>query len=265
VNPAFPIRPGLAALCLFATILSGCHDASSDPLAVILTEETRSVLAAEANLPSLPRLVEGVGAADELGAVVDRWSGSWELPVEEGRALREELSIEAAEPLAQAIGHAAVSTAVRSVGETLAAASVLKTESLAAGIAENLDRAEAEHAQATAALAEGREGEALGSALEAADLIREVGPESVTRLLLARAEARLESLEVPSEPQPTGLGEVAEGNGIEETVPDEAQIDLERGRRLIRGARLALDEGDFVRAIQRAYYACQVLGLDPND
>jgi hypothetical protein len=223
------------------------------------------VLAAEANLPSLPRLVEGTGGGDELSGVVDRWSGSWDMPVEEGRELRARLSAEAAEPLARAIGHAGVSTAVRSVGETLVAASALEGESLAGGIAENLEQAELEHAEAVTALAEGREGAALGAALAAADLIREVGPESVSRLLIARAEARLESLEASREAPPVGLGEVADGNGAEEVESDAAQLDLERGRRLIRGARLALDDGDFVRAIQRAYYACQVLGLDPND
>ena len=35
---------------------------------------------------------------------------------------------------------------------------------------------------------------------------------------------------------------------------------LTRARRLTRGARLALAEGDLSRAIRRAFYACQLLG-----
>jgi hypothetical protein len=236
---------------------------------VILTEETRSVLAAEASLPSLPRLAEGAPDGDALDAAVESWSESWDLPVQEGRQVRTRLSAEAAGPLARSIGPAAVSTAVRTVGETLDAASALRTEGLATGIVENLERAEVEHAEAVAALAAGREGEALGAALEAADLIREVGPESVTRLLLARAESRLEALEaVNGKPRtPTVAEQVAAaalGEDGDAGDPDGEQIDLERGRRLIRGAQLALEQGDFVRAIQRAYYACQVLGLDPS-
>ena len=236
---------------------------------MILTEETRSVLAAEASLPSLPRLVESAGGIEEMEEAAERWSESWDLPVEEGRDLRVRLSTETAEPLTRAIGHAGVSTAVRTVGETLAAASALKSEALTSGIAENLERAQVEHGEAVSALTAGRDAEALGSALEAADLLREVGPESVTRLLLARAESRLEDLEGGTAERTPGLVEKVAAVALGEASdggpePAAEQIDLERGRRLIRGARLALGQGDFVRAIQRAYYACQVLGLDPD-
>jgi hypothetical protein len=156
--------------------------------------------------------------------------------------------------VARAIGASGVATAVRSVGETLAAAAVLESGTLAEGIAQNLEQAEGRHARAVTALAEGRDVEALSAALEASDLIREVGPESVGRLLLARAEARLGTLESSAEP-----AEAGDGGGV-----DLGQVDLERGRRLIRGARLALEDGDYVRAIQRAYYACQVLGVDTS-
>jgi hypothetical protein len=221
---------------------------------VILTEETRSVLAAEASLPSLPRLVAEAQATEQLAQAADRWSGSWELPVEQGRAVRARASAEAAEPVARAIGASGVATAVRSVGETLTAAALLESGTLAEAIAENLERAEDRHAWAVMALAEGRDVEALSAALEASDLIREVGPESVGRLLLARAEAQLGTLESSAEP-----ARAADGGEV-----DLGQVDLERGRRLIRGARLALEEGDYVRTIQRAYYACQVLGVDPS-
>ena len=265
MTSAFRIRPRIVALCLFATTVSGCHDSNSDPLAVLLTEETRSVLAAEAALPSLPKLVAEAQADEELAAAVTRWAESWDLPVTEGRQARIQASVEAAAPVARGIGQAGVANAVRSVGETLVAAASLKTGALAEGIAENLEQAEVEHSQAVAELAEGREVDALSSALHAADLIREVGPESVTRLLLSRAEARLvvlTSQEEAAQAQSQSDGATVVTPAVVE--PDQQQIDLERGRRLIRGARIALDSGDYVLAIQRAYYACQVLGADAD-
>jgi hypothetical protein len=52
------------------------------------------------------------------------------------------------------------------------------------------------------------------------------------------------------------------GNGdAPEPETDPATMDLDRARRLVRGARLAIDQRDYMRAIQRAYYACQVLGV----
>ncbi|NIP83495.1 MAG: hypothetical protein GWM90_31415, partial [Gemmatimonadetes bacterium] len=39
---------------------------------------------------------------------------------------------------------------------------------------------------------------------------------------------------------------------------------LLRSERMVNGARQALDEEDYVRAIQRAYYAGQLLELGPE-
>jgi hypothetical protein len=244
VSPPNPIRPKLLAAALVAGVLAGCHDASSDPLAVLLTEETRSVLAADANLPSLSRLVSEAPGDDRVAGAVERWSLSWDLDVEEGRALRSRANTEAASPLAESLGSAAVARSVRAVGETLEATAALETGALTEAIAGNLLEAKAHHDRAVAALTAGADAEALEGALHASDLIREVGPESVSRMLLARAESQLEAA-------------LAAGQG-----PPGGQVDLQRGQRLIRGAQLALEEGDYVRAIQRAFYACQVLGLE---
>lgn len=72
-----------------------------------------------------------------------------------------------------------------------------------------------------------------------AELARDVGPEGVGQMLIAGAEGELER--------------VAESNGEVEGV------DLLRARRLIRGARLAFESGEHFLAIQRAFYACQLL------
>lgn len=240
---SIPTRTSLLVTLVVTGVLAGCHDASSDPLAVVLTEETRSVLAAEANLPSLSRLAAEAGADDRLASALDRWTLSWDLSVEEGRALRRGAHREAARPLAEALGSSVVGASVRSVGETLEAVTALEPDGLTEGIAENLREARAHHTLALSALAEGSAAHALEGALVASDLIREVGPESVTRLLLARATEHLEA----------ALAGDSDGPG---------QVDIERGQRLIRGAQLALEERDYMRAIQRAFYACQVLGVE---
>ena len=95
-------------------------------------------------------------------------------------------------------------------------------------------------------LAQGRLAESLAQALQAADLLREVGPEAVSRMLLARAETQLEQLRAR-----------ASGDDSARGVPEQ----VGRGQRLIRGAHEALEEGDYMRAIRRAFYACQVLGV----
>lgn len=244
VRLELPLRLRLFATAFALAGIAGCHDASSDPLAVMLTEETRSVLAAD-RLPSLERVASDAGQEERLAAPLERWSLSWDLAVEEGRPLRTAALAEAAGPLAETLGPAAVAESVRAVGATLEAAAALDEEALGDEIARSLEQARARHAFAVAALASGSHRAALENALAASDLVREVGPESVSRLLLARAESRLDSMLVEgAEPSP--------------------EIDLERGERLVRGAHLALAEGDFVRAIQRAFYACQVLGLTVN-
>lgn len=43
-----------------------------------------------------------------------------------------------------------------------------------------------------------------------------------------------------------------------------SEQELTRIRRLTGGAREALDEGDYPRAIRRAYYACRLLGVEPG-
>ena len=240
-----PVRPRLVATAIALAPLAGCHDASSDPFAVVLTEETRSALAADANLPSLDRMIAEAGAEERLAAALERWSLSWDLPVDEGRRLRSAVRTEAVGPLAETLGPTAVAGSVQAVGATLEAAAALDARSLTDDIARSLGEAKGHHTLAAAALAAGSHREALENALAASDLIREVGPESVTRLLLARAESRLEAM-------------VAEG------AEAPAGIDVERGERLIRGAHLALAEGDWVRAVQRAFYACQVLGLSTS-
>ena len=233
-----------AGVCLFAVIsLSGCEDASSDPLGVILSERGLSELAVDAGLPSLESLAAEAALETSLDGWIESWRGSWERSVLEGREVRLRAYNESADPLADALGGQAVVRTVLTVEEAVAAAASLDGETLGARLSEQVDLARAAQEQAVLALEQLREADALVNALIAVDLLREVGPESVVRVLIAQAATRFERLSA---------------QGAEADVSSE---DLGRGRRLLQGARLALEAGEYALAIRRAYYACQVLGL----
>lgn len=63
----------------------------------------------------------------------------------------------------------------------------------------------------------------------------------------------------------TTLADLAE-EGLRRTEGSAAysEQELSRIRRLTGGAREALEEGDYPRAIRRAYYACRLLGVEPG-
>ena len=78
----------------------------------------------------------------------------------------------------------------------------------------------------------------MRATLHGADLLRGVGPEGVARTLIARAEAGMEWAGSPADP-----------------------LAIQRAERLLYGAWDAVAEAEFGIAIQRAYYACQLLGV----
>jgi len=232
------------ALILGPFAVTSCKDAA-DPLAIVLAAEAQSLLNADLQLPNPADLAAMAGVQEQLAGSLDRWSRSWALPHDEGREERSATYLEVASPLADSLGAEGVGESVRSLGGTLAAVEALDAEALAGPIGATLVEARARHTEALAALDAGRDGHALTLAFTASDLVREVGAEGVGRLLLARAERELDRRRAQS--PGTTQGE-----------------DFRRGQRLIRGARIAMDAGDHVLAIQRAFYACQVLGLGPS-
>ena len=234
-------RPRAAGACLLATLcVSGCHDSPTDPTAVLVTEETRTALHLEGALPSLPDLAARARVEDRVAGEVDRWVASWERDVEEGARLRDAAYRAATPELAAAVGRAGVAQTIAQVGAALEATAALDETRLPPAMAERLRRARLHHDDARRALSDGRHAEALDGALRASDVFREVGPHGVALALLARAEGALD--------------EAQRGGAL-------AEVDMERTERLVRGARQALDEEDWPRAIQRAFYACQLLGL----
>jgi len=105
-----------------------------------------------------------------------------------------------------------------------------------------LERAGELNREARSLLAEGRGEEALALALGAADALWEVSPQQVGAELLLRAT--------------DALGRIREDDAYTEE-------ELIRIRRLMHGAQEAMESGDYPGAIRRAYYACQLLGVNP--
>ena len=84
---------------------------------------------------------------------------------------------------------------------------------------------------------------AIEAMLRSADALRSVSPYQVASGLLNRARMSLRR-----------IGE----------LPSYSQEELAQIRRLTSGAEEAFADGDYPRAIRRAYYACQLLGADPS-
>lgn len=234
-----PVRA--AGACLLVTLcVSGCQDSPTDPTAALVAEDTRTALHLDGALPSLPDLAARERVEDRVAEAVGRWVVSWEHAPEEGAALRSGAYDAAAPTLAEAMGRSDVALAVEQVGAALEATTSLERARLPEGMADRLERARLHHRAAREALASGDEAGALHGALRASDVFREVGPHGVALALLTRAEG--------------ALAQALDGGAL-------ADEDVERTERLVRGARQALDQEDWSRAIQRAYYACQLLGI----
>ena len=109
-------------LCLIVTApVSGCQETGTDPVAVIVTPETRGALALEADLPSLPSLAAQAGVEDRLALSLESWVGSWAIGLQEGRARRERAYAAALDPLSGSLETGAVAQALSEVESALRA------------------------------------------------------------------------------------------------------------------------------------------------
>jgi len=227
--PAAPRRV-LVVGGVLVTLCAGCHDSPADPLSAITTVETVPALALPGPLPGLSDLAERVPGDPGLQALAEEWDASWE--EEEGEVVRVAVRAQAVPILYGALGESSARTALASLAWLRSDPGFL--DALPGSLADPLREALLMAERGEAALAAGRGEQALGWALAGADRARSVTTEAVARRMVRRGEALL-----AGEPDPG--------------------VDLDRATHLMNGARRALGEGDFTRAIQRAFYACQVL------
>lgn len=223
-----------AAIALGVT---ACQDAS-DPTALLMGEDAHPAVQLAAELPSLPGLA-GRGAVEgRIPGAIDAWIGSWGLPAEQGDTRRSAAYAAAAGPLAEALGAEGVAEAFRRLEVALAGAGRLDPHALPKAVAQRVADARQEADAARSALDRGALQVGVRATLHGADLLRGVGPEGVARTLIARAEAGMEWAGSPADP-----------------------LAIQRAERLLYGAWDAVAEAEFGIAIQRAYYACQLLGV----
>lgn len=231
-----------ACVCLFVTLaVSACHDADDDPTALLVAEETRAALLVDERLPSFPELVGEAAAEGSLSRAMDLWLESWSETGPEASRLREVAYHDGSSILARTLGRDAVVAAHGQLGDVLVATARLSEETLPADLEGRLGTAADLHASAARLLDEDRDAEALIHVMRGSDALRTVGPRGVAEMLIGRADRRLEL--------------------VRETADE---VDVARADRLLRGARTAIENEDWSRAVRRAYYACQVLGVSPR-
>lgn len=230
------LRAG-GALALALGALAGCRDAGSDPLAALVATETVPAVSVPVDLPSLGGLATRDEVREELAPVLAAWIGGWgEADAALGRAARDEAIRQATPALGEALGAGGVATTLAPL--FAAESDLVRIESVPTDLVAPIEEVRSLLADTRTALDAGRIERALTAGLQASDRIRELGPRAVARTLIARADRALMR------------GQVTDAVDARS---------LSRGERLLAGARRALDEGETELAIQRAYYAVQLL------
>ena len=174
------------------------------------------------------------GSDSAPGDAVEVWATSWDVPEADGRSTRETTYAELTARFADELGRGGVAEQADLLFEGIRRARALPEVGLPDRIRSGILEAEQAHALAARALRSDDTDDALVHVLRGSDALREVGPEAVARTLVAEVE--------------TARRRVSTADAYTEQ-------DIERIERLVQGARLAIEEGDWVRAIRRAFYA----------
>jgi len=226
-----PALLGACGLCLLVLLQAACRDSPTDPLSGLVAGETgRAALSLELPLP-VPVLEDPAAEGQDL---VDRWRSSWEAPGLEGRVLREDLYPALGRLLAQARSDRALMQDLALLGAAVRRAGELDPEALPAFLEAGIERADASYRRGERAATAGNEAAGWAALLRGADALREVGPEAVARTAVDECEEKLRRISEDA---------------------SYSEKERERIRHLVRGSRHALDDGDWVLAIRRAYYA----------
>ncbi|HEX6937870.1 MAG TPA: hypothetical protein VF158_00550 [Longimicrobiales bacterium] len=246
-SPCLPIL-------LAAALAAACTDAPTEPLALVVAAETEAALRVAEALPTLPQVVDRLVAAGRLDpADAATLAAARSLWVEadgvadaaSARLLRRRAYAQAAPAVARALGPAGLAEAETGLRRWIELAGAAASGAELPGIAAALADGRALLAAAQSARQRGRSDREAALLLEAADRLRETTPGAVARRLILQAEEALEARR----------GAAAPG-------AMERDAAWRRAERLVDGAREALEAGDPVRAIRRAFYARQLLGID---
>lgn len=223
--------------CAGVMLAGACRDAPSDPLAALVATETAPAVAVPVELPSLGELAIRPDVRDELEPVLGAWVAGWEAEDPDlGRAARDEAIRQASPALREVLGSGGVATSLQPLFDV--ARDLGEIDDVPSDLVPALQEVRSLVDDARAALDAGRFERALSTGLQASDRIRALGPRAVARTLISRADRAMVRAEVGRILDPRSMA---------------------RGERLLAGARRALEEGEVDLAIQRGYYAVQVL------
>jgi hypothetical protein len=211
-----------------------CRDSPTDLLPGVVAARTQPALALGVVLPDPSDWSVWAADGGPGGAALDAWISSWDLPTARGRQARER-SYEALVGLVPPDRRADLEASdLTQLQRALEGARSLPADAIPAEVGQGLARAESEEEAAVHARHAREIPEALIHVLRGADALREVGPEAVARTLVGQVERAMRSFRAG------------------DTYSSE---DLERLRRLVQGGDAALESGNWVLAIRRAYYA----------
>jgi len=233
---------GRRALAVVAVALASsvaCRESLTQADSGVVASALRPALKIAQPLPGLPDIVAGTPPSPGTTELLARWEDSWNRGVAAGGLLREETYLAAG-----SLGLGSDSVTARSAIEGVRAA-VAEVRSHGLPLSPHLNGAlrEAEHAveKADRAGADGDWSVAGLKALRAADALRETSPRAVALTLVEAAEEVL---------------------GPPPGADDEEAADSARARRLVWWSRVAINAGGHELALQRAYYACLLLGVE---
>jgi len=224
----------LVSFAFVLSVLAGCDDTATDPLARLVAGESAGALALGVTLPDPGAWVVPEAATPEAADAVELWTTSWDLPGDEGHGVRAGNYVRLAELFVPEFGRGGISEQLDGLWEGVRRAQELPGLELPERIRQRIMDASRAHERAREALLAERLREAMVQLLIGADALREVGPEAVARTMVSEVDTELRRI------------------SLDETYTEQ---DLDRLGRLVRGGREALAEQDWVRAIRRAYYA----------
>ncbi len=191
-----------------------------------------------AELATFPDIVRRAGLESELEDAVDRWSRSW---AGVGSEARRTVYDEVGSTLVDHLSPDAVPEQLWAVRQTVEEARLYDPVFLPHTVVRGVERADSLEIVGQGLLEDGDTVEALVAGLLATDALRTVGSRAVAEQLTERAEE--------------ALRRIHDGSPYSER-------EARRGERLAVGAREAFESGEYSRAIERAYYACQLLEVD---
>lgn len=240
MRPCRPL-PKTLAVAVLAALAAACGDDVTDPQALLDSAEAEAVLRSAAALPALPAVIERAGdppdARDRVALyrAQELWAAGTAGADRPGRA-RRQLAVRYATPgLAARLDAADWDDVERGLLEWITTAESMLQHVELPGVTERLQSARS--LLAVAASAAGAEARARALLLAGSALV-ETTPRFVARSLTAEAEAAVARAIAAADD------------------PDDPR--LQRAARLKDWAVVAVDDGDYLLAVQRAYYAVQL-------